>query len=414
MVKSRRRASSSGVPKTLSRRISRSPLSASRAALGVLLLDLARVRAEGGRLDDLRSEEHVGQAEAPADDAAVSEEPLDLLRRGAGDDVEVLRLEPEEQVPHAAADQVGRVIVAAQPLNDLRGVGIDLIRRNLHFGLGLSCPPKNQQGFRSRDRSRKRAAASRRDRTFACRARALWSASGGRFATGRAGALGRRLGHRGGSGAPRAAAAERGAAGGGRRRGRAWGRRRDGGRLLLRRGGGVRSSRTGAAAAATGAGFGAGAVTRSRLGGGRGGHLRRLGRGRGGGHRGRLGRGRRRGAELAAAAADRDRAGEGAAAAGAGPVRGGRGRWGGGGTETAIRSGIDDGMVLVGGTSGRRGAGRAAGATAVRHRGRCRDLGCAFTSTGGGSSALLPCEFTQATTTTETTATTAPDTASRV
>ena len=45
--------------------------------------------------------------------------------RRAGDDVEVLRLAAEQQVAHAAADEVGGVIVAAEPLDDLGGVGID-------------------------------------------------------------------------------------------------------------------------------------------------------------------------------------------------------------------------------------------------------------------------------------------------
>ncbi len=91
-----------------------------------------------------------------------------------------------------------------------------------------------------------------------------------------------------------------------------------------------------------------------------------------------------------------------------------------------MRSGTDDGIVVVGGTSAGRAAGgagllidaagRAGGgaATAVRTGAGAVIAGCDFTSTGAGSSPLLPCEFTQATTTTETTAKTAPDTASRV
>ena len=132
MVKSRRRASSSAVPKTLSRRISRSWFSLSRARLAGLFLRLAGVGAEGGRLDDLRAEEDVRQAEAAADDAAVAKQPPDLVGRGAGGDVEVLGLAAEQQVAHAAADQVGGVIEAAQPQDHLGGVGVDLIRNDLH------------------------------------------------------------------------------------------------------------------------------------------------------------------------------------------------------------------------------------------------------------------------------------------
>ena len=50
------------------------------AAVAVLVLDLARVGAERGGLDDLRAEEDVGEPEAAADDAAVAEQAPDLVR----------------------------------------------------------------------------------------------------------------------------------------------------------------------------------------------------------------------------------------------------------------------------------------------------------------------------------------------
>jgi hypothetical protein len=55
------------------------------------LLPVARVGAEGGGLDDLRAEEDVRQAKAPADDPAVAKQLLDFLRSRAGRDIEVLR-----------------------------------------------------------------------------------------------------------------------------------------------------------------------------------------------------------------------------------------------------------------------------------------------------------------------------------
>ena len=70
-MKSRRTASSAGVPKVLSERIRRS--SSPRRAR----LDVGRVRApaEGRDLDELAAvEEDVGEAEATADDAAVAED----------------------------------------------------------------------------------------------------------------------------------------------------------------------------------------------------------------------------------------------------------------------------------------------------------------------------------------------------
>jgi hypothetical protein len=76
----------------------------------------------------------VGQAEPAADDPAILEQPLDVVWRRAGHDVEVLRLPAEQEISHAAPDEVGGVIEAAEPLDDLGGVGIYLIRRNLHWG----------------------------------------------------------------------------------------------------------------------------------------------------------------------------------------------------------------------------------------------------------------------------------------
>ena len=113
------------------------------AALGLgafaafLFFHLARVGAERGRLDDLRSEEDVRQAEAAADDAAVLEQAPDVVRRRAGDDVEVFRFATEHQVADAAADQVGGVVVATQALDDFGGVGIDQGRVYLHSRLGV-------------------------------------------------------------------------------------------------------------------------------------------------------------------------------------------------------------------------------------------------------------------------------------
>ena len=50
-----------------------------------------------------------------------------VLGPGAGGDVEVLGLAAEEQVPDAAADQVGLVPGSLEPAHDLRGVGVDAV-----------------------------------------------------------------------------------------------------------------------------------------------------------------------------------------------------------------------------------------------------------------------------------------------
>ena len=52
------------------------------------------VLAERGHFDGLQSELHVRQAEPAADDPAVPEQPLDLVRVRVGRDVEVFRTRP--------------------------------------------------------------------------------------------------------------------------------------------------------------------------------------------------------------------------------------------------------------------------------------------------------------------------------
>ncbi len=78
--------------------------------------------AEGRDLHDVAAEAHVRQAEAPAHDEAVAEQALDLLRVGVRPDVEVLGLARQQEVAHAAADEVGGVAAGLQAVEDLEGV----------------------------------------------------------------------------------------------------------------------------------------------------------------------------------------------------------------------------------------------------------------------------------------------------
>src|SRR6478736_3048990 len=84
MVKSRRRASSTSVPKTLSWRISRSCSSGCSA-----------VASPG------------------------------LVRKRGGRDVEVLRALAEEEIAYAAADEIGLIALATQLAHDANGVGVE-------------------------------------------------------------------------------------------------------------------------------------------------------------------------------------------------------------------------------------------------------------------------------------------------
>ena len=57
-------------------------------------------------LDGLAAEDHVDDAEAPADEARATEEPLHGFRRRVGSDVEILRAQAQQQVAHAAAHHI--------------------------------------------------------------------------------------------------------------------------------------------------------------------------------------------------------------------------------------------------------------------------------------------------------------------
>ena len=86
--------------------------------------------SERGDLDRLGPEPDVGETEPAADDPAVPEQPLDLVRMRRRADVEVLRPAAEQQVADAAADEVGDVVVLVQPVQHLQRVGVDLLARD--------------------------------------------------------------------------------------------------------------------------------------------------------------------------------------------------------------------------------------------------------------------------------------------
>ena len=89
----------------------------------VVLVD-RRVRgAEGRDLDDLVAEAHVREVEAAADQPAVAEQLLHLVGMRVGRDVEVLRMQAEQQVAHGAADEKGLEAGVPQPVEHLQRVG---------------------------------------------------------------------------------------------------------------------------------------------------------------------------------------------------------------------------------------------------------------------------------------------------
>ena len=101
----------------------------------------AGARAEGRDLDDLPAHAHVREPEPAADEPAAPEEAPHGLRRRGGRHVEVLRLEAQQQVAHASADQVGAVAGVGQRFENLEGapadvgVGDAMLRRGDDDGL---------------------------------------------------------------------------------------------------------------------------------------------------------------------------------------------------------------------------------------------------------------------------------------
>src|SRR5690606_23561944 len=83
--------------------------------------------AESGHLDDLATEEYMGQLEAPADQPAVAESGANLLRGGTGCQGVILRVQVEQQGAYTAADHEGLVAGLLQALHHGDRVAADLV-----------------------------------------------------------------------------------------------------------------------------------------------------------------------------------------------------------------------------------------------------------------------------------------------
>ena len=81
-------------------------------------------------LDRFGSELDVRQTETPADDPAVAEEFLDLVRVRRRSDVKIFGPATQKQIADAAANQIGDVIALMETIEDLQRIGIDLLPRN--------------------------------------------------------------------------------------------------------------------------------------------------------------------------------------------------------------------------------------------------------------------------------------------
>jgi hypothetical protein len=90
--------------------------------------------AERRHLDRLRSELDVCKPEPAADDPAVAKQLLDLVGMRRRADVEVLRTPVQQQVTHAAADEICDVIVLVKPVENFERVRIDVAPRDRVLG----------------------------------------------------------------------------------------------------------------------------------------------------------------------------------------------------------------------------------------------------------------------------------------
>ena len=100
---------------------------AQHAAVLVLFGGVRIGRPESGYFDRLRAQHHVHEAKTPADDEGAAKERFHLLRPRVRGDVEVLRLDAEEEIPHCAADDVTRESGLAQGRAHLRSRRADRI-----------------------------------------------------------------------------------------------------------------------------------------------------------------------------------------------------------------------------------------------------------------------------------------------
>ena len=81
-------------------------------------------------------EKDLDQPEAPADNPAVAEEFPQLPGPGVGHHVEVLGRLAQEQIPDAAAHQVGGVAGMVEAVKDLQGLHVDVSPGDGMFGPG--------------------------------------------------------------------------------------------------------------------------------------------------------------------------------------------------------------------------------------------------------------------------------------
>jgi len=116
-----------------------SPVSVIPGRRSFLILHLFEFGAppESGHFHNMGApEKDLHQAEAAADDAAVAEEFANFPGAGVGDDIEILGLFPQEEVPDAASHQVGFVAGMIETVKDFQGFHLHVFAGETVLGAG--------------------------------------------------------------------------------------------------------------------------------------------------------------------------------------------------------------------------------------------------------------------------------------
>ncbi len=82
--------------------------------------------AKRRHFDDVPPEAHVRKTKSPADQARIAKQPPDFLRMRVRRDIEVFRVQPEQQITDSAANQKGLVAGLMQTVQNLERVLADV------------------------------------------------------------------------------------------------------------------------------------------------------------------------------------------------------------------------------------------------------------------------------------------------
>ena len=88
------------------------------------------IAAECRRLYHLVAKPDMREAEAPPDEEAIAERPLDFVRLCRSPDVEVLGLAPHQKIAHAATHEIGGIAEIGEAIENFQGVWVDVFAGN--------------------------------------------------------------------------------------------------------------------------------------------------------------------------------------------------------------------------------------------------------------------------------------------